>query len=278
MLILKAVISLGGIGLILGLFLAWAHKKLAVKSNALEEQILALLPGVNCGACGYPGCSGYASAIASGKAEPNRCLGGGSTLPARLSQLLGVEVKPQEKMVAILFCQGSQDICRERFIYRGARDCRAAALVGGGSKSCRYGCLGFGSCVRACPFQAISMDKNGLPQIDENLCTGCGKCIEACPVTGLIRLTPLARASVRILCNSHDKGAIVRQICQKGCIACGICVKTCPRSAITLQENLAVIDYQKCDSCGLCVEKCPRKTIVGMKARIPEGVSIRVKN
>jgi electron transport complex protein RnfB len=278
MFILKAVIILGGIGLLLGLFLAWAHKKLAISSDSLGEEILSLLPGTNCGICGYPGCSGYATAIVKGKAEPNRCVVGGNDLIARLAELLEMDIKPKEKMVAVIFCQGSPEIAPDRFSYRGIKDCNAAVLIGGGNKSCRYGCLGFGSCERACPFGAIHMGENGLPQIDENLCTGCGKCIEACPIPALIRLVPAARAAVRILCNSHDKGAIVRQICQKGCIACGICVKVCPLLAITLQDNLAEIDYQKCDACGQCVEKCPRKTIVWVKEKIPVKVPLGKKN
>ncbi len=264
-----AIISLGVIGLIFGAGLALAYRKFAVEVDPMLEAVREALPGINCGACGYPGCSSLAEAIVKGEADITACTFGGAATARRLAQLLGRELVIEEKKVAKVYCQGSRDKCPEKFIYDGVMDCQAVMLVGGGNKACNYGCLGLGTCARVCPVNAITMGEDRLPIIDENRCTGCGICVRECP-RQIIHLTPVSQRTY-ILCSSNDRGAAVRKICQVGCIGCGRCAKVCPVSAITMENFLAHIDYEKCTDCGKCVEVCPMKTIV-QKDEVKPGV------
>ncbi|NPV53312.1 MAG: RnfABCDGE type electron transport complex subunit B [Firmicutes bacterium] len=261
MVYLKAILSLAGLGAVFGIMLGLAARKFAVESDPRVEKITGVLPGANCGGCGYPGCSGLASAIVTGSAPVDACPVGGQVVADRVSEIMGVQPAPaRERQVAKVMCGGGEDKATSRFAYIGIRDCGAAGLVSGGPKACTFGCLGFGTCVKACPFGAMEMGADGLPVIDEAKCTGCGKCIEACP-RGIIALVPVS-ARTQVLCRSHARGAEVRKVCKVGCIGCGICVKTCPNSAIVLEDNLARIIPDKCDNCGKCVEKCPTRCIV----------------
>ncbi len=244
----------------LGLALALAYLKLAVRADPKLENILQILPGSNCGACGYAGCEGYAKSLATSEAPANLCTPGGKDVIQQLAEVLGVEAKEVEQKVAVLGCRGGGKKVDDSFIYYGLENCRAAHLVHGGPKSCTYGCLGLGTCVSVCPFSAMKLDDNLLPVIDENLCTGCGLCVDACPV-GIIYLVPFPQ-KVYVGCSSHDKGKKTRKTCSVGCIACKICEKSCPYDAIHVVSNLAEIDYSKCVSCGICVHKCPTKSIV----------------
>ncbi len=256
--ILNSILFLGGIGLFFGLGLAFIGKKLAVKRDPTEEKILQILPGSNCGACGFAGCAGYAAACVEEKTDIEKCALGGETVVHQISDVLGREAKIKENTVAVVLCQGKEGISKDRFNYEGIEDCTAANLMSEGSKECAWACLGLGTCMRVCPFGAIKMDE-GIPIIDREKCRSCGLCVPACP-KGIIKLIP-ERQRVYILCSSRDKGKIVRENCKKGCIGCGICVKVCPRGAIRLEDNLAIIDYDKCNNCGMCVEKCPTKSI-----------------
>ncbi|MFH1287307.1 MAG: RnfABCDGE type electron transport complex subunit B [bacterium] len=261
--LVTAVIVLGTIGLIFGLFLAIADEKLKVEIDPLEEKFLGALPGINCGACGYPGCSGYAHQLASGNAPPDKCVAGGHDVAKKLGELLGIEVKVKEKIIAVVKCQGGEGKAYSIFNYDGFPDCQTAVLVSAGHKSCQYGCLGFGTCVRVCPFKAIKMNvETKLPEIDEKLCTACGMCVTECPKK-IIALIP-GKSRVGIGCSSFDKGIEVKKKCTIGCIACQICVKKCPENAITMENNLAKIDYNKCTNCLLCVSVCPTKAIYSM--------------
>lgn len=267
MIYLKAVLSLGLMGAVFGLALALAAKKFAIEQDPRQDRIAEVLPGANCGGCGFPGCSGLAAAIVAGKAPVDGCPVGGAAVAAKVAAIMGVEAgAAKERKVARVLCQGSPDNCGSRFVYDGLSDCKAAQLVGGGAKACVYGCLGLGSCVAACAFDALHMGPDGLPVVDEEECTSCGRCVAACP-RGIIQLVP-ASQSVTVLCRSYARGAEVRKTCKVGCIGCGLCVKACPTGAITMENNLAVIDPAKCDACGRCVEKCPTKCIVmrGAKA------------
>lgn len=259
-LVLKAILTLGSLGFALGLALALAYLKLAVKVNPQLKKILEILPGTNCGACGYAGCEGYAQGMANSEAPVNLCAPGGGEVAQRLAEALGVELKDIEQKVAILKCQGGKAEVGNSFLYYGVENCRAAYLVHGGPKSCVYGCLGLGTCVEVCPFDAIKLGDNCLPIIDENLCTGCGLCVDACPVN-IIALIPFPQ-KIYVGCSSYDKGKETRTICSVGCIACKICEKSCPYDAIHVIDNVAEIDYSKCTSCGICVHKCPTKSIV----------------
>ncbi|MBD3287049.1 RnfABCDGE type electron transport complex subunit B [candidate division WOR-3 bacterium] len=252
-----ALASLGGLGLLMVGILVVANLKLSVKPNPLEEKILNALPGANCGGCGYPGCEAYAAAVARGDAPPDACPVGGSSLAEKIGEIMGVEVGGGEPKVAFLLCQGGNDIVAQSADYHGIRTCRAANLLGGGTKACPYGCLGFGDCCEVCPFDAIHMGPEGLPVVDREKCTGCGNCIRACP-KNILKLIPVSK-QVYLACASHEKGKGVRDVCKKGCHACSICVRMCPYDALKMVDNLPVMDFAKCTDCGICYAKCPVK-------------------
>ncbi|HCJ66106.1 MAG TPA: ferredoxin [Elusimicrobia bacterium] len=280
MLILYAVLVLAGLALIFAFGLAVASKIFAINQDPRLVALISALPGVNCGACGFAGCAGYAGELFKGTAEPGKCTVGQKEIADKIGKILGIEVKMKEPEVAMVFCQGKPEVAVEKYLYNGLQSCRAANLLVGGSKSCSYGCLRYGDCYRVCPFDAIAWseprgvhpsESGEIPRIIPDKCTACGLCIKSCPKKGLIRLVP-ENKEVHILCNSLDKGGVTRRICKVGCFACGLCVKACPKQAITIIDNLARIDYSKCDNCGICVEKCPVKTIV--KVAVKEKVII----
>lgn len=255
-----AILLLGAMGIVFGLILAVASKKLAVESDPRVGEIIAVLPGANCGACGYPGCSGLAEAIVQGVAPVNACPVGKAACAANIASIMGVEVDMNAKpKIAKLICQGGKEERVDRFYYMGVADCGAAQTLNGGPKLCEFGCLGLGNCVRECMFEAIRINENGLPEIDREKCTGCGACSLACP-RQLIQMVD-DTYQVIVLCKSHSKGLEVRKACKVGCIGCGICAKNCPANAITVTDFLAQIDPELCTACGICVEKCPMKTI-----------------
>jgi electron transport complex protein RnfB len=256
---IAAIATLGIMAFILAVGLGIASRIFAVETDPKVSQISSLLPGANCGGCGYAGCAGFAVALVAGETTASECKASKAEVAEEISRILGVAHTPKEKQVAKIFCQGTCDKTKAKYLYEGIQDCNAAALLGGGAKACAYGCLGMGSCVKVCPFGALTMGPNGLPVIDENSCTGCGVCVRQCP-KGVIQLIP-ARQIWYIPCNSQDKGKAVRQVCEVGCIGCGICVKNCPEQAITLENNRAVIDPGKCSGCGVCAQKCPQKII-----------------
>jgi electron transport complex protein RnfB len=258
--VIIAVSLLGILGAGFGLILAVASKKLAVDSDPRIGAILEVLPGANCGGCGYPGCAGLAEAIVSGAAPVNGCPVGKTACAAQIAAIMGVEVDPNAKpKFAKVFCQGGKAERTDRFYYFGVQDCAAAQMLNGGYKICEFGCLGLGSCVQACKFEALRISENELPEVDPAKCTGCGACVQACP-RHLIQLVD-EDSRVTVLCQSHGKGVEVKKACKVGCIGCGICAKNCPEQAITMTDNLPAIDPAKCTACGLCVQKCPMKTI-----------------
>lgn len=256
---LTTILILGSLGFLLGAILAYASIKFQVEVNPLLEKLENALPGTNCGACGYAGCSGYAAALLNEDAPLVACAAGGKETLQKLSELLGKEPAEKKlKKVAFVFCQGGK-LAEDKFIYSGMQTCQAAVLVTGGQKSCTYGCLGFGDCVTACQFDAIKLNDNNIPEIDLNKCINCGACIKACP-KGIIKEVPL-KESKNVICSSKDQGKTARKVCKVACIGCGICQKVCPFNAIKIIDNLAVIDREKCTNCGLCQEKCPTKAI-----------------
>ncbi len=262
--LVAAIVIMVLLGIAFGAILAYASKKFHVDIDPRVEQVIEVLPNANCGACGMPGCGGYAEAIVAGKAELDQCAPGGAECAHMVAKIMGREVEAKEKRFAVLACKGGNRIA-ERFEYAGVSDCRAASLLLKGEKVCDFGCLGLDTCAEACPFDAIVM-RDGLPVVIEERCTGCGSCVRVCP-NGLFHLES-EKKHVHVGCSSHDPGKVVNRICDVGCIACKKCEKECPFDAIHVENNLAVIDYEKCTVCGKCVKVCPTGAIYNlMKAR-----------
>ncbi|MDR1117137.1 MAG: RnfABCDGE type electron transport complex subunit B [Oscillospiraceae bacterium] len=259
--ILFAVLVLGILGLLFGIILAVASKLFEVKTDERLAEVLDSLPGANCGACGFAGCSAYAQAIIDGKAEANLCSVGGEESLARISGILGIETQKNTRIAAFVNCSGGINAAR-KFKYVGLPDCHAAMRVSGGPTECTSGCLGLGSCVKSCQFGAIKI-RDGVAFVDHELCTGCLKCVNTCPKK-IIRPVPYF-ADVNVACSSHERGSTLRRICNIGCIGCRICEKFCPHGAVKVVDNLAQIDYNKCTGCGECAVKCPRKLIADSK-------------
>lgn len=257
--VLLSLLSLGGMGLLFGAVLAFASKRFAVEKDPRVEAIHEVLPGANCGACGYPGCDGFAQAVVAGRAPVDGCTVGGATVAMKVGAIMGVDVEERERAIARVLCRGNCHNAVNKYEYKGIQDCVAASMLAGGYKGCSYGCLGLGTCVRACPFDAIYIADDGIAVVDPDKCTGCGKCVEACPKK-LIELIPQS-SLVQVLCISRDPGKQVRQNCKVGCIGCRLCVKACQFDAIDFVDNLARIRYDKCVNCMACAEKCPTGAI-----------------
>lgn len=259
---LAPILTLTGLGIFFGLVLTLASKKFAVTQDPRIKEVLEKLPGSNCGACGKAGCVGFAESLAKGEISLGSCKVCTEDVASEIAKILGVKVSLAEKKVVTLRCHGGKG-AKDKFVYQGIQDCQAAVQLMGGQKLCQFACVGFGNCERVCPFEAIRMNEEGLPVIDDKLCTGCGKCVEACP-RDLLVLIPV-EGRVYVGCSTHDPAKVVARLCSVGCIACKKCEQACPEEAIKVVENLAIIDYDKCTSCGKCVEACPRKIIFWRK-------------
>ncbi len=259
--IILAVLSLSGLSFAFGLLLAWVSKKFHVEVDSRVAMISDFLPGVNCGACGMAGCSSLAEALVAKKADLNSCTVCGAENKKKIAEILGLSaegLQVNKASVAVAACGGGKR-AKDKFEYRGLPDCRVAHNSMAGHKQCLYACLGLGSCVEACAFGAIVMGEDGIPVIKPELCVGCGKCVEACPRDIIYMLD--RKKKVYIKCRSHDKGPQVMKSCKAGCIGCMKCVNICPVKAISMDNNLAVIDHAKCINCNKCVEVCPTKAI-----------------
>ena len=257
--ILMPILSLGGMSLLFGAGLAFASQKFAIETDPREEQVREVLPGANCGACGFPGCDGYAAAVVAGNAPVTSCPVGGAGVAEQIGEIMGLEAGALQRKVAQVLCAGDCDNAVQKYRYQGIEDCVAASMLANGPKECSYGCLGLGTCVRACPFDAIHINDQGIAVVDGDKCTACEKCVVACP-KHIIEMIPDS-SQVQVMCMSEDKGKDVKKACKVGCIACGICEKACNFDAIKVENNIARIDYDKCVSCMVCAEKCPTKAI-----------------
>lgn len=257
--VLFPLLTMGILGFLFSFGLVFAYKKFRVVEDPKIEKIADLLPQANCGACGYAGCRALAEALAKGRATANSCPVGGNETASQIASILGIEAVEVVKKVARLHCRGNFDAAKDRGSYLGISTCAASHLVGG-NKQCSYGCLHFGDCARACPFDAMTMAEDGLPVVREDKCTACGKCVESCP-RNLFELHP-ASQDIIVFCRSLDRGPVARKYCKNACIACGICVRACPE-AIVLENNLAkILDYKKIEEEQIPeMEKCPTDAI-----------------
>lgn len=252
-----AVLVLGTMGLVFGLVLAVASRIFAVKTDERLEPMLQALPGANCGGCGYSGCGAYAQAVLDGKAKIGLCVAGGDAVAGEMAKLMGVAPVKTQRRVAMVKCRGTD--VRQKAVYDGIADCLAASKVAGhGPLVCEYGCLGFGTCVSACKFDALHI-VDGRARVDAEKCTGCLACAKLCP-RGIIVPVPYD-ADIVVACSSKAAGSVTVRGCSVGCIGCSRCEQVCPNGAIHVTEHLASIDYEKCVSCGLCAEVCPRNLI-----------------
>lgn len=267
--IVITVIVLGVVGLIIGIVLGVAGKKLAVEVDERVVEVREVLPGNNCGACGYPGCDGLSAAIAAGTAPVNACPVGGAAVAEKVAKIMGVDAAGREKKVAYVKCNGTCDKTKTYYEYAGVESCKMMPFVpGGGPKSCDFGCFGFGDCAAACQFDAIHV-VNGVAVVDKEKCTSCEACIKACP-QHLIELVPYEkRKKFHVTCNNKLRGKPVITACDVGCIACKKCENNCPKDAIHVENNLAAIDYDKCVGCSKCYQVCPRGTILSWEPLPP---------
>ena len=266
--IVIAIAILGGLGLIFGLVLAAASKLFYVETDPRLDQLNECLPGANCGGCGYAGCSGYAEAVLNGEAPIGKCASGGNDCAQAMAAIMGVMAEAVTRKVALVRCSGEKFYDKDGNLisgakvkaqYEGFHDCLAASKVGGrGPLSCKFGCLGYGTCTKACKYGALKVVK-GIARVDEDLCVGCMACAAVCPRNLIVPVEP--DRNVVIACASLAKGAATTRGCTVGCIGCGLCKKICPEEAITIESNLARIDYAKCTNCGLCATVCPKKLI-----------------
>ena len=266
--IIFAIASIGGLGIVFGAILGYASKIFAVDEDPRIGQVLECLPGANCGGCGYPGCGGLAAAIVAGTAPVNACAVGGAKAAAAIGEVMGVVAEEKEPMVAFVKCGGTCDKAQNKYDYDGISDyVMAAQLAGKSSKACAFGCMGLGSCVKVCQFNAIKIE-NGVAVVDPEVCVSCGKCVNICP-QHIIELVP-KKKKVKVQCSSKEMGKAVMSVCSAGCIGCKICEKTCKFDAIHVIDNIPVIDYDKCKNCGMCANKCPKKVLTGYKVEAPK--------
>lgn len=270
-----SIIILFGLGLLASVVLAVASRVFYIKEDPRVEAVLEVLPGANCGGCGFAGCEGYAAAVVNDPKIPaNSCCAGGAQTSIAVGELTGKTVSEAEPLMSLRRCDKVAGNVALRYQYQGMPSCAAAAMLRGGVDNCQYSCLGFGDCVQVCPFGAMRIE-DGVVRVNANLCTGCGACTGACP-RGVLELVP-KRARVAVFCNSHDKLRAVSDVCDVGCIACGKCVRTCPAKALSMKDNRIAVDQRLClsygDECGqACIAACPRHIL-----RPVNGISAAVR-
>ncbi|GHV19659.1 ferredoxin [Spirochaetia bacterium] len=258
--ILQTAIFAAVLALILGILLAIFRKVFHVETDVFVALIRETLPGANCGACGFPGCDGFAAAVAAKEAAPDKCTVSDAESAKKRAELVGGSADTKV-VVAITACQGIHGVAKEKGIYTGFQTCRGAKISSGGTKQCAWGCMGFGDCVAICQFGAIAIGANGIPVVDEAKCKGCKMCIAECP-QGLIREIEKGQKGSFAFCNNRNTiKPMVKKTCSTGCGKCGACEKACPNEALKLVNGIPVIDYTKCKSCATCVDKCPRKVL-----------------
>ena len=281
--ILIAVIVLGAIALVSAVVLYITSKRFAVYEDPRLETVTEALPGANCGGCGFPGCGGMADALVkgadAGSIEGLFCPVGGQKVMENVADLLGMTVEKTDPMVAVVRCNGTCENRPRIAEYNGLRTCAAIHATGAGETACGFGCLGCGDCVSACQFEAIHMNpETGLPEVDDEKCTACGACVKACPrcIIELRKKGPKTRR-IYVQCVNKDKGPAAMKACKVSCIACGKCFKACKFDAITIENNLSYIDYNKCKMCRKCVNECPTHAITALNFPVKKTVKVEEK-
>ena len=264
-----AIVWFLALGLGFGAVLAYAGKIFAAETDPRIEEICDVLPSANCGGCGYGGCKALAEAIVLGKAKPNACPAGGFDMHKEIAEIMGEELTQNIRYRAQVMCSGTNDLARHKYDYDGIPDCISANRLAGGNKSCPNGCLGLGTCVKHCKFDAIHLI-NGVAAVDYEKCTACGVCASSCPKK-IIKLIPFD-ATHWVGCVSVEKGAVTRKNCDIGCVACKLCEKKCPHEAIKISDFNSTINYDKCTHCGECVKVCPRRVIWSNVSQKDEGI------
>ncbi len=284
--ILIALIVLGSIALVSAVILYICSKKFAVHEDPRIGQVASILPGANCGGCGFAGCSGMADALVKGAdkgtLEGLFCPVGGSVVMGQVADLLGMAIANSEAKVAVVRCNGTCELRQRIAVYDGLKTCTAVNACGAGETGCGYGCLGCGDCVSACQFGAIAInEETGLPEVDEEKCIGCGACSKACPrhIIELRKKGPKGRR-VYVRCMNKDKGAIAMKACKAACIGCGKCLKECKFEAITVENNLSYIDADKCRMCRKCEAACPTGAIfaINFPPRKPKSTNVETES
>ena len=265
--IIWTIVILSALGLVLALVLFFIAKKFKVEEDPRIDEVEKVMPGANCGGCGFAGCRAFAdAAVKAPNLDNNFCPVGGNEVMKKVGAILGYEIKEKAPMVAVVRCNGTCTNRPKTNVYDGFQSCKVKAALYSGDTGCSYGCLGCGDCVAACKFGAITMNpETGLPVVDEEKCTACGACAKACP-KHVIELRNKGPRGMRVFvsCINHDKGPVAKKACAAACIGCGICVKTCTKGAIVLDNNVAYIDSEKCKLCRECEAMCPTGAIHGV--------------
>ena len=262
--IIWTIVAVTLLGLLLAVVLYLVAKKFKVEEDPRIDEVEKVMPGANCGGCGFAGCRAFAQAcVEAPNLDNNFCPVGGNEVMKKVAAVLGVEVKEKAPMESVVRCNGTCENRPKTNEYDGYKSCKVKAALYSGDTGCIYGCLGCGDCVAACQFGALSMDPvTGLPVVDEEKCTACGACVKACPkkIIELRNKGPKNRR-VFVSCVNMEKGATARKACKSACIGCGKCEKACPFGAITVEHNVAYIDFNKCKLCRKCVVECPTGAI-----------------
>lgn len=270
--ILIAFLVMLAVAVIAGVLLLVFSHFFAVPENPKKAEIRQCLPGINCGACGYKGCDDYAEALVEGGVAPNLCIPGAQSVADEIGEIIGVKAEPFKDVVAFVACNGHCEATFNTAQYEGIETCFAASMLYGGTNSCRFGCLGYGDCANACPSKAICL-ADGIAHVDTSRCVGCGLCAKTCPKHIIHMLSQ--ETNTVVMCSSKQKGADAKKACKNACIGCKKCEKKCPEGAITVTDNLAVIDYSKCTGCGECIKECPTGCLKSVFfPNIPEDASI----
>lgn len=275
--LILTIATLSTLGVFAAIVLYYVAQKFKVYEDPRIDDVEKMLPGANCGGCGYPGCRGLADALVKANDfEGLYCPVGGSSIMNEVAKYLGKVAAEKDPMVAVVRCGGSCEARQKTNEYNGERRCSIASSLYIGETGCSFGCLGMGDCVTVCGFDAIKINPaTELPEVDNNKCTACGKCVSACPKMIIeLRKNGVKGRRVFVSCVSKDKGAATRKACNKGCIACAKCQKACPFDAIKIENNLAYIDYNKCKLCRKCVLECPTGAILAPNFPTPPPVKV----